>query len=711
VEKLELPVLTNLKARSHSFIQLINTSLLLLILNTIILQAQWMQTNGPEGGDVRTIVWDDSRIYTGLYGGGIHISSNNGASWTRSNNGLPVPLLVQTMLVKDQYVFAGLLNWKVYVSSNQGQTWDEANSGLPNATINILAETDSFIFAGFTNGLYRSSNYGANWTYSGNGLNNSYIKSFTVKDSIIIIGTEDGVFISTNYGENWVEKSNGLVDRYINDLNVLKNYISAATREGVYISSDNGDNWVPAGLSGLHILSLTSVDTILFAGVFSSGVYYSSDYGLNWFQFNDGFPPNVNTRTLETKDDQIFAGNDLGIYSVKLSNPVWIDMNSGLYGTTSYSFAVKDSVLVAGTNSGGVFISFDNGENWISRRIVNGYNGPVALEFKGDSLYALCFSGGLFVSANLGLNWNELYIPTQYFTSMAIRGNNIFVGTDQTGFWVSTNSGSSWSQMNSGLTNLFVKAIAVDDSNVYVGTNEGLFISSDNGKNWALAGPGISQTISVRTIKIIDNSIYVGAIYGIYLSTNRGANWSYKGFGNDIVECIEGYGDVVFAGIPDPRDGGIFFSTNEGGTWQQFNSGLPYLDPQALAIVDTTLFAGIYGHSVWRTSGIVTEISDRIIEIPNDYVLLQNYPNPFNPTTIIKYQIPEPSFVTIRVYDILGNEIATLVYEEKQTGSYGVSFDATGLPSGIYFFRLQASKSGINSSQTIVETKKMVYLK
>lgn len=73
---------TNLKTSSHSFIQLTNTSLLLFILSTIILQAQWMQTNGPEGGEVRAIVSDSSTIYVGLSSGGVHTSNDNGISWT-----------------------------------------------------------------------------------------------------------------------------------------------------------------------------------------------------------------------------------------------------------------------------------------------------------------------------------------------------------------------------------------------------------------------------------------------------------------------------------------------------------------------------------------------------------------------------------------------------------------------------------------------------
>lgn len=85
------------------------------------------------------------------------------------------------------------------------------------------------------------------------------------------------------------------------------------------------------------------------------------------------------------------------------------------------------------------------------------------------------------------------------------------------------------------------------------------------------------------------------------------------------------------------------------------------------------------------------------------YSLSNNYPNPFNPTTKIKYQIPELSIVTIKVYDVLGNDIASLVNEEKFTGNYEVEFNASNLTSGIYFYQLKAGD--------FVETKKMVLMK
>ncbi len=103
--------------------------------------------------------------------------------------------------------------------------------------------------------------------------------------------------------------------------------------------------------------------------------------------------------------------------------------------------------------------------------------------------------------------------------------------------------------------------------------------------------------------------------------------------------------------------------------------------------------------------GDVTSINLNISmnNVPKSFNLSQNYPNPFNPITKIKYQIPEISFVTLKVYDVLGNEIVVLVNEEKPAGEYQVEFDATGLSSGIYFYKIQTG--------SFIETKKMILMK
>jgi hypothetical protein len=91
------------------------------------------------------------------------------------------------------------------------------------------------------------------------------------------------------------------------------------------------------------------------------------------------------------------------------------------------------------------------------------------------------------------------------------------------------------------------------------------------------------------------------------------------------------------------------------------------------------------------------------LTLPLDYALEQNYPNPFNPTTTIKYSIPETGIVQLRVYDIIGNEVAILVDETKAPGSYEIPFDASKLASGIYIYSLRAAN--------FVQTKKMILMK
>jgi len=99
--------------------------------------------------------------------------------------------------------------------------------------------------------------------------------------------------------------------------------------------------------------------------------------------------------------------------------------------------------------------------------------------------------------------------------------------------------------------------------------------------------------------------------------------------------------------------------------------------------------------------GTTTSVKEN--ELPNKYNLSQNYPNPFNPVTKIKYTIPKAEFVSIKVFDILGGEIATLVSEEKQTGNFEVEFNGSNLASGIYVYRMQAGN--------FTDAKKFVLIK
>ncbi len=91
--------------------------------------------------------------------------------------------------------------------------------------------------------------------------------------------------------------------------------------------------------------------------------------------------------------------------------------------------------------------------------------------------------------------------------------------------------------------------------------------------------------------------------------------------------------------------------------------------------------------------------------------LEQNYPNPFNPSTVISYQLPATSKVTLKVYNILGKEVVTLINEELSAGLHQVEFDARGLSSGVYFYQLKAVDPSTSSGQVFIQTNKMIYMK
>lgn len=174
------------------------------------------------------------------------------------------------------------------------------------------------------------------------------------------------------------------------------------------------------------------------------------------------------------------------------------------------------------------------------------------------------------------------------------------------------------------------------------------------------------------------------------------------------------------------RPGGYGFhdlyisSKNQDETWNNpinlgpeinsdFEDGSPYISPDGLYFFFTTVKTGDLGYNPYWVDAqvvydLITDISDKGKSVkPAKFRLFQNYPNPFNSLTIISFLVPETSFITLKVYDILGNEIATLVNEHKAAGKYVTEFIDEGFPSGIYFYQIHAG--------SFFQTRKMVLLK
>jgi hypothetical protein len=125
----------------------------------------------------------------------------------------------------------------------------------------------------------------------------------------------------------------------------------------------------------------------------------------------------------------------------------------------------------------------------------------------------------------------------------------------------------------------------------------------------------------------------------------------------------------------------------------------------SLVVSGGYLIAGTDGSGIWRhpLSGLTTSAALQLADLPNYFALKQNYPNPFNPTTNISFTLPSRSLVSLKVFDILGREVAILASEELPSGTHTHQWNAAGLPSGFYFYRIQ--------SGGFVETKKLVLLR
>ena len=405
------------------------------------------------------------------------------------------------------------------------------------------------------------------------------------------------------------------------------------------------------------------------------------------------------------------------VISCYSSKAQWVQLNQGLTNTNILVLAVSDTNLFAGTLSGGIFRSTNNGTSWTSESTGLPSNASVyTLTISGAILFAGIDGSGIFRSTNNGTNWTVTGLSNPEVLALAASGTDLFAGTYFDGVFRSTNNGTSWTAV--GLTNIIVQALAVSGTNLFAGTRGGgVFRSTDNGTNWVEVNTGLTN-LNVNALAVIGTNLFAGTNYsgvgGVYRSTNNGTDWIVVNTGLPLFPTVTSFaasGLNLFAGT---NPGGVFLCTNNDTNWAAVNTGLMNTFVYALAVSSTHLFAGSFGGGVWgrSLSEMITDVG-AIEHTPTEFLLSQNYPNPYNPITKIKYSIPQSLNVIIRVFDILGNEIETLVNEEKPVGTYEVNFNASqlssgistkgGYASGVYFYTINAG--------SFIETKKMILMK
>jgi hypothetical protein len=464
-----------------------------------------------------------------------------------------------------------------------------------------------------------------------------------------------------------------------------------------------------SGPNGFYVSCFAVLDTNIFAGTMEGGVFLSTNNGTSWTAVNSGLTNN-DIRSLAISGTNIFAGTGGGVFLTTNSGTSWT--NSGLTNTSIRSLAISGTNIFAG--GWGVFLSTNNGTSW--------------------------------TSVNSGLTDSSI-------SSLTVSGTNIFAGTWQSGVFLSTNNGTSWTAVNSGLTDITILSFAISGTNIFAGTWGGYVnLTTNNGTSWTSVSSGLPNYSSIMSLAVSGTSIFAGTEYGgVYLSTNNGTSWSEvnSGLMNNYIVSLAVSGTNIFAGT---WGSGVWLrplmeiipveltsftaSVKPGGhvvlnwsTATELNNRIFEIErrpvddgqfmtigfvegrgtttePQNYNFADNNVSPGTYGYRLKQIDfdGSFEYLNEIMVDVPpSDFELNQNYPNPFNPSTTISWQSPADGHQTLKVFDVLGNEVAVLVDEFRSAGRYEATFDAGNLASGIYLYKLQAGD--------YIQTKKMILMK
>ena len=427
-----------------------------------------------------------------------------------------------------------------------------------------------------------------------------------------------------------------------------------------------------------------------------------------------------------------WTGNYTGT-SGSQGNFVTVRLNSSTAGICAYSWesqtsgttnafntvkAVSDMIGWAGGANATVRKTTDGGVTWTDGNPNPGViNGTIyAIEsFGADTAWCTTSPAAAFIyrTTNGGANWVQVHTQTGgFFNAIKFQNRTTgFIQGDPVGgrwsLWRTTDAGATWDSAGMYLQQAGSEAgwnnsVTLRGTTLWMGTNNTkVYKSTDFGSTWTSS----PTTGSLNGYSMDFSSSSLGIVGGtaVVKTTDGGSTYSsaitLPGTGNIL--GIGGTGDIFWAG----RGAAIYMSTDAGDTWASHFT--PSGTVNAMDIVEdgdcaTGWAVGATG-SISRLSGLLVGVGNNNTELPETFRLEQNYPNPFNPSTTISFSMPKADNVELKVYDLLGREVATLISGFRVAGSYRMDFNASHLSSGVYIYRLQAGD--------FVESKRMTLIK
>lgn len=652
---------------------------------------------------------NDTLILIATTSGNVRRSTDGGATWSNVNTGVTASLY-KIDFATPTVGFAVGASGVCRVTTDGGATWAAANAGMATTAywdidfrpgqngVNVFVTGNSYY-------IYKSTDLGVSWdTIAIVGqqpwTSTYYAADFsTTGDSLVAVGAfgliqgKAGTQVGTM---TKLMKAGTIYDTWVssNGQNIIT--VGAPSIGGindqVLRSTDGGANWNVVTLPGTPTSSLWSIDMLDdntgFACGSNSAIYKTTNGGATWDSLVTTLPTGATFRKIDFVNANtgwvfasapsslvnfIFKTTDGGLTWTPQSHGISANSNGQVYG----AYMVDANVGWLLTWQPRVYKTVDGGNNWTVQPVVDAFTGFFYdIKMVDTSLgYMVGSAGRVYKTTNGGANWDTLSIPTRSYTfySLELFDPNtimIFGGTGVT--MLTTDGGVTWLQENtSGST--------INGSTYYRNTQNNSLTVWNVGTNSFI----FKYNLTLVPVELTSFSASVNE-GNVVLNWRTATELNNSGFD---IERKSGDGEWMKIG----------FVSGSGTT----------VAPKDYIFVDNTVENGKYSYRLRQVDFDGSATYSGIVEVdlssPFTFALDQNYPNPFNPSTNVRYQLAEKSLVTLKVYDVLGNEVAVLVNSTQDAGSYNVLFDASKLSSGMYIYKLSAGK--------FEKTMKMMMLK
>lgn len=640
---------------------------------------------------------------------GLFHSEDNGGSWEELDASGQFAQVVHVAPVAEEHLFAATDDG-IYLSEDAGLTWEIRNTGIPDdvfVTRVVSIGDEVLIAATGAAGVYRSVDQGLTWEASNSGLSNQFVRSMISDASERIwVGTnEGGVFVSEDQGLSWSESGDGIdgldIRALIETDEGLVAGASTGNEEGVfgglYRLDSGSSSWsqLEIAASQAEVRSLFALeDGALIAGTSGQNVFKSENGGDSWQPYEMGIRNSVIWNLYPTQSGRMYIVTyKAGFNRSSDAGESWESVTVSPNQETVFGFAeAPNGDLFLSTDKRAIYRSQDDGVSWeaVLPDVLSHH-----LKVTPTGTILVGGAGYIYRSEDNGEAWERIALPvvrydepnyTDVLNFVVGDQGEIFTAVADNGFFRSDDDGKNWTKAASnGLEDLsYVRLVRTTSGRLllsYLGSefhgyDAGILVSDDEGDNWRLLAPmpepGVLSIFSFDAATLSED-LYVVANF-LNQETRK---WIPQGYKFDMVE--ETWSELPFVSSAL----GSFAFDAEG-----------------------YLYAGTFGDGLYRSIDVMAPpfnaVSTEQAILGDDQLTLeQNYPNPFVDQTMIRFRLPESEWVALKVYDLLGREISTLMDGIQPAGQYELAFDADKLPAGVYYYQLATSTRQVNRSMIL----------